>query len=149
MKFATAGGAGANHIAQWDGTSWLPLGSGMNNDVIALTVYNGKLIAEMQAQLGYLPESPYFYDYLTAEELLMYFAGLFGLPLPVGFGNLGINHLVAWDEDGAPANPASEAVAAIERGPVRAHPTVSGVLEPVSHVPPGGDDRVPCRSHPA
>jgi ABC-2 type transport system ATP-binding protein len=28
--------------------------------------------------IGYLPESPYFYDYLTAEELLMYFASLFG-----------------------------------------------------------------------
>jgi ABC-2 type transport system ATP-binding protein len=29
-------------------------------------------------RLGYLPESPYFYDYLTAEELLRYFAALFG-----------------------------------------------------------------------
>jgi ABC-2 type transport system ATP-binding protein len=29
--------------------------------------------------IGYLPENPYFYDYLTAEELLQYFAGLFGL----------------------------------------------------------------------
>jgi ABC-2 type transport system ATP-binding protein len=30
-------------------------------------------------RLGYLPENPYFYDYLTAEELLTYFGGLFGL----------------------------------------------------------------------
>ena len=29
--------------------------------------------------LGYLPENPYFYDYLTAEELLDYFAGFFPL----------------------------------------------------------------------
>jgi ABC-2 type transport system ATP-binding protein len=29
-------------------------------------------------RIGYLPESPYFYDYLTAEELLIYFATLFG-----------------------------------------------------------------------
>src|SRR5262245_1846107 len=29
-------------------------------------------------RLGYLPENPYFYDYLTAEELLVYFAALFG-----------------------------------------------------------------------
>src|SRR5207245_9998532 len=28
--------------------------------------------------IGYLPEQPYFYDYLTAEELLAYFAALFG-----------------------------------------------------------------------
>jgi ABC-2 type transport system ATP-binding protein len=27
--------------------------------------------------VGYLPENPYFYDYLTAEELLDYFAGFF------------------------------------------------------------------------
>ena len=29
-------------------------------------------------QIGYLPENPYFYEYLTAEELLAYYAGLFG-----------------------------------------------------------------------
>src|SRR5581483_10640290 len=29
-------------------------------------------------RIGYLPENPYFYDYLTAEELLRYFATLFG-----------------------------------------------------------------------
>jgi ABC-2 type transport system ATP-binding protein len=28
---------------------------------------------------GFLPENPYFYDYLTAEELLSYFASLHGL----------------------------------------------------------------------
>jgi ABC-2 type transport system ATP-binding protein len=32
----------------------------------------------VKRRLGYLPEHPYFYDYLTAEELLQYFAGLFG-----------------------------------------------------------------------
>ncbi len=32
----------------------------------------------IKRRLGYLPENPYFYDYLTAEELLSYFAGLFG-----------------------------------------------------------------------
>src|SRR5688572_7327468 len=33
---------------------------------------------EVKRRTGYLPESPYFYDYLTAEELLDYFARLFG-----------------------------------------------------------------------
>ena len=33
---------------------------------------------EVRRRIGYLPENPYFYDYLTAEELLGYFAGLFG-----------------------------------------------------------------------
>jgi ABC-2 type transport system ATP-binding protein len=32
----------------------------------------------VKRRIGYLPEQPYFYDYLTAEELLDYFAGLFG-----------------------------------------------------------------------
>ena len=30
-------------------------------------------------RLGFLPENPAFYDHLTAEELVSYFAGLFGL----------------------------------------------------------------------
>jgi ABC-2 type transport system ATP-binding protein len=33
---------------------------------------------EVRRRIGYLPENPYFYDYLTAEELLEYFAALFG-----------------------------------------------------------------------
>ena len=33
---------------------------------------------DVKRRIGYLPENPYFYDYLTAEELLDYFARLFG-----------------------------------------------------------------------
>ena len=36
----------------------------------------------VKRRIGYLPESPYFYDYLTAEELLDYFARLFGYDGP-------------------------------------------------------------------
>jgi ABC-2 type transport system ATP-binding protein len=32
----------------------------------------------VRRRIGFLPENPYFYDYLTAEELLRYFASLFG-----------------------------------------------------------------------
>jgi len=32
----------------------------------------------VRRRIGYLQENPYFYDYLTAEELLDYFGGLFG-----------------------------------------------------------------------
>ena len=35
---------------------------------------------KMHASIGYCPENPYFYDYLTARELLSYFAELFGIP---------------------------------------------------------------------
>jgi ABC-2 type transport system ATP-binding protein len=31
----------------------------------------------VRRRIGYLPENPYFYDHLTAEELLLYFAALF------------------------------------------------------------------------
>lgn len=37
---------------------------------------------KMHRQIGYCPENPYFYDYLTARELLIYFAELFGIPNP-------------------------------------------------------------------
>ncbi|HJQ64455.1 MAG TPA: ABC transporter ATP-binding protein, partial [Burkholderiales bacterium] len=33
---------------------------------------------QMRHRIGYLPENPSFYDYLTAEELLNYFGQLFG-----------------------------------------------------------------------
>jgi ABC-2 type transport system ATP-binding protein len=33
----------------------------------------------MRSQIGYLPESPYFYDYLTAEEFLCFYGRLAGL----------------------------------------------------------------------
>ncbi len=32
----------------------------------------------MHARIGYCPENPYFYDYLTARELMLYFGELFG-----------------------------------------------------------------------
>ena len=32
----------------------------------------------VRQRIGYLPENPYFYDNLTAEELLVYFARMFG-----------------------------------------------------------------------
>lgn len=34
----------------------------------------------MRARIGYLPEQPYFYDYLTARELLTYYGKLFDIP---------------------------------------------------------------------
>src|SRR5205814_8266356 len=34
----------------------------------------------VKAQIGFLPEQPYFYDYLTAHELLDYYGQLSGVP---------------------------------------------------------------------
>jgi ABC-2 type transport system ATP-binding protein len=35
---------------------------------------------DIKAQIGFLPEQPYFYDYLTAHELLNYYGQLSGVP---------------------------------------------------------------------
>jgi len=43
--FVEIGGVAANRIAAWDGSSWAPLGTGLNGPVKALTVCNGLLIA--------------------------------------------------------------------------------------------------------
>src|SRR5208282_4111931 len=34
---------------------------------------------QIKAQIGFLPEQPYFYDYLTARELLNYYGQLSGV----------------------------------------------------------------------
>ncbi|MFN7948231.1 MAG: ABC transporter ATP-binding protein [Blastocatellia bacterium] len=38
---------------------------------------------KMRARIGYLPEQPYFYDYLTAREFLVYCGKLFDMPRAV------------------------------------------------------------------
>src|SRR3979411_1528885 len=35
---------------------------------------------QVKAQIGFLPEQPYFYDHLTARELLEYYGQLSGVP---------------------------------------------------------------------
>jgi hypothetical protein len=44
-EFTTAGGSAANSIAQWDGSSWSAVGSGMNGTVLALAVSGSTLYA--------------------------------------------------------------------------------------------------------
>jgi ABC-2 type transport system ATP-binding protein len=39
-------------------------------------------VVSMHARIGYLPENPYFYDYLTGRELLAYVGRLFGIRQP-------------------------------------------------------------------
>src|ERR1035437_4712362 len=43
--FTSAGGNTANRIAQWNGANWSSLGTGMDGNIGALTIYNGKLYA--------------------------------------------------------------------------------------------------------
>jgi len=39
-SFTAAGGQTVNHVARWDGQAWSPLGSGMNDVVFALAVFD-------------------------------------------------------------------------------------------------------------
>jgi ABC-2 type transport system ATP-binding protein len=43
-------------------------------EILGESVFN----LEARRRIGYLPESPYFYEYLTAEEFLTYYGSLFG-----------------------------------------------------------------------
>jgi len=44
-SFDAAGDVACNRIARWSGSTWEPLGSGLNASVQALTVYNNEPIA--------------------------------------------------------------------------------------------------------
>jgi ABC-2 type transport system ATP-binding protein len=57
-------------------------------DLIRPTAGCARILGESLAsvsvrqRVGFLPENPYFYDYLTAEELLLYVGKLFGMRQP-------------------------------------------------------------------
>jgi ABC-2 type transport system ATP-binding protein len=44
--------------------------------ILGMGIYDMRV----KAQIGFLPEQPYFYDYLTASELLHYYGRLSGMP---------------------------------------------------------------------
>ena len=45
MGWFTVAERPANYIAHWDGIQWGPFGGGTGNYVLALTGYNGRLVA--------------------------------------------------------------------------------------------------------
>lgn len=57
--------------------------------IVRPTAGKGKLMGEplgdrlVKQRIGYLPENPYFYDYLTGWEILQFTAGLFQIPKSV------------------------------------------------------------------
>src|SRR5450755_2858440 len=64
-------------------TTTLKLLMGLIFPTSGSAMVRGRSIADigMHREIGYLPEQPYFYDYLTARELLDYYAQFFGYPL--------------------------------------------------------------------
>src|SRR5450755_3257617 len=61
-------------------TTTLKLLMGLIFPTSGSAMVRGRSIADigMHREIGYMPEQPYFYDYLTARELLDYYARLFG-----------------------------------------------------------------------
>ena len=50
----------------------------------------------MKAQIGFLPEQPYFYDYLTARELLEYYGQLSGVDPQTAIAQSRMKSCSAW-----------------------------------------------------
>ena len=84
--FTMAGGSAANNIAQWNGSSWSALGSGMNNYVSALAVSGSTLYAggdfttagtnvSAYAAMAYLPGS---LAIITTNAAFGFTNGVFG-----------------------------------------------------------------------
>jgi hypothetical protein len=85
-SFSQAGGSAANNIAQWNGSSWLPLGSGMNNSVKALAVSGSTL---------YVGGA-----FTTAGTNVSAYAALANLPVPPTLSIIadGANMVLAWPD---------------------------------------------------
>src|ERR1044072_8700506 len=79
------------HVGQGEGFGFLgPNGAGKTTplkmliQLISPTPGRAEILGppvgdvSVRRRIGYLPENPYFYDNLTAEELLLYFARVFG-----------------------------------------------------------------------
>jgi hypothetical protein len=89
--FTTAGGSAANSIAQWNGSSWSALGSGINGGVSALAVSSSTLYAggeftiagtnvsayAAEASLAGTPVSPAL-ALITANAAFGFTNGVFG-----------------------------------------------------------------------
>jgi hypothetical protein len=87
--FTTVGGSAANNIAQWNGSSWSALGSGMNYSVSALAVSGGTLYAggdfttagtnvSAYAAMANLPGAPVSVAIITTNAAFGFTNGVFG-----------------------------------------------------------------------
>ena len=82
-------------------TTLIHLITGIKKPVSGSVTFDGvpTTSPEAKAKIGYLPERPYFYDYLTGEQLLTYFGRLSGMAkaeitarIPVVLEAVGMSH---------------------------------------------------------
>jgi murein DD-endopeptidase MepM/ murein hydrolase activator NlpD len=102
--FATAGGASANNIAKWDGSSWSPLGAGMtvgstatdNPMVRALSVFDDGTGAALYAGGSFITAGG-----ATANNIAKWDGSMWA---PLGTGvSWPVNALAVFDDGGGPA----------------------------------------------
>lgn len=85
-SFSTADGVTAYRVARWTGSTWEPLGSGMNGPVFALAIYNGSLVAGGQFTTAGG----------TAAACIARWTGAGWVPLGTGLGSGGSDHVTAF-----------------------------------------------------
>ena len=102
--FQSAGGAPVNHIARWDGGSWLPLagpgGVGVDNEVYALAVYDDGGGPDLYAGGMFLTAGGVTVNRVARWDGSSWSA----LTGPSGTGTSGtVTALAVWDDGGGPA----------------------------------------------
>lgn len=102
-RFANAGGAAMNNIARWDGTSWRPFGTGMNDRVSSLTTFDPDNTGPQPAQLVAAGQ------FTSAGGVATNRAARWDGEAWQPFGseaNNGLAAITAWDPDGPEPGPA-------------------------------------------
>jgi len=101
--FTAAGGVSASNIARWDGNEWQPIGSGMNDWVLALTTYDPDGSGDMPQQLiagGYFTAAGG-----NSANRIARWDGLNWQALGEGTGGFRVNALSTYDPDGSDPQP--------------------------------------------
>jgi len=101
--FTTAGGVTVNRIARWDGSTWQPMGSGVNGPVSTLTTWDpdgaGPLPAELVAGGLFTTSGGVVVSHIAKWSISSWQPMGSGVFNATGFTE--VNSLTTWDPDGA------------------------------------------------
>ncbi len=102
-SFTADGGAVGEHVAMWNGHSWSPLGSGLDGDVFALTVFDddeaGPNPPLLYAAGAFNNSGGVFANRIAAWD------GSTWSALSSGMNSTGVRALVVFDDDDSGPNP--------------------------------------------
>lgn len=96
-RFTTAGGTPANYIARWDGSNWLPMGTGFNGVVEALAIWDPDGDGSQSHQL--IAAGAFTSAGATQVSRIARWNGSEWLPLGDGL-NETVYAMASWDPDG-------------------------------------------------